>query len=98
LIISRNEENDQGQELQVIAITRSIENPCPHYHIKIHHSHKRDPITGLTAPCVAKCNWVRDVRQDKVIRTLGRMPDDLLEIIVDTFDRIQADPKFTDWA
>jgi mRNA-degrading endonuclease toxin of MazEF toxin-antitoxin module len=97
LSISRDDENDQGLDLLVIAITKSIEDPRPDYHVVVHRSSKRDVVTGLTAPCVAKCNWVRDVKQDKVIRTLGKMPEHLLRIVVEAFDRIQADPEFDDW-
>lgn len=98
LIISKDEENDQGQDLLVIAITKRIEEPCPPHHIIVHRDWKRDPATGLNAPCVAKCNWVREVKQSRVIRSLGHLPIDLLEVIIDTFDRIQADPAFNDWS
>jgi len=97
LIVSSDEDNDQGLDLQVIAITKNIENPCPDYHIVVHGHWKRDPVTGLNAPCVAKCNWVRDVKQDRVIRSLGRMPAEKLKLIVDTFDRIYKDPNFHNW-
>jgi RecB family endonuclease NucS len=81
----------------VIAITRSIEDPKPDHHIVVHRDWKRDPVTGLTAPCVAKCNWVREVNPDRVIRSLGKLPQDVLEVIVETFDRIQADDGFDEW-
>jgi mRNA-degrading endonuclease toxin of MazEF toxin-antitoxin module len=97
VIISGEEENDQGLDLLVVAITKNIEDPRPDHHIVVHRSWKRDPVTGLTAPCVAKCNWAREVEQDKVIRSLGRMPQDLLEAIVEAFDKIQADENFDDW-
>jgi mRNA-degrading endonuclease toxin of MazEF toxin-antitoxin module len=97
LIISSDDDNDEGQELLVIAITKSIEEPRPDHHIIVHRDRKRDPVTGLDAPCVAKCNWVREVKQERVIRTRGRMPGDLLKIIIETYDRIQAAPDFDDW-
>jgi mRNA-degrading endonuclease toxin of MazEF toxin-antitoxin module len=97
LIISKDDENDQGLDLLVIAITRNIEDPSPDFHVVVHRDWKRDRVTGLTAPCVAKCNWVRDVKQDRVIRALGKMPEDLLKVIVETFDRIQADTEFDSW-
>jgi mRNA-degrading endonuclease toxin of MazEF toxin-antitoxin module len=97
LIISNDDQNDQGEDLLVIAITKKIEDPKPDHHVIVHRDRKRDPVTGLTAPCVAMCNWVREVKPDKVIRSLGRMPQDLLEVIVEAFDKIQADPDFDDW-
>jgi mRNA-degrading endonuclease toxin of MazEF toxin-antitoxin module len=97
LIISNDDDNDRGRDLLVIAITRSIEDPKPDYHVIVHQGWKRDPLTGLGAPCVAKCNWVREVKQDRVMRSLGRMPQDRLKVIVETYDKIQADPDFDDW-
>jgi mRNA-degrading endonuclease toxin of MazEF toxin-antitoxin module len=93
LIIS----GDEGRDLLVIAITRSVEDPRPDHHVIVHSDHKRDPVTGLNAPCVAKCNWVREIKQDKVIRSVGTMPIDLLKTIVETFDKIQGDADFEDW-
>jgi mRNA-degrading endonuclease toxin of MazEF toxin-antitoxin module len=97
LIISNDDDNDQVRDLLVIAITKNIGDPRPDYHVIVHRDWKRDPVTGLDAPCVAKCNWIREVKQDKVIRSRGRMPQALLEAIVEAFDRIQADPDFDTW-
>jgi mRNA-degrading endonuclease toxin of MazEF toxin-antitoxin module len=97
LIISGDEDNDEGRDLLMIAITRSIEDPRPDHHVIVHGDNQRDPVTGLNAPCVAKCHWVREIKQEKVIRSLGRMPIDLLKTVVETFDRIQADAGFGDW-
>jgi mRNA-degrading endonuclease toxin of MazEF toxin-antitoxin module len=97
VIISSDGDNDQGQDLLVIAITKRIEDPKPDHHVVVHREWKRDPVMGLTAPCVAKCNWVREVKQDKVLRSLGKMPLDLLKVIVEAFDKIQADSDFDDW-
>ena len=36
LVISRDEENDRGDDLQLIAITTKIENPRPFYHVVVH--------------------------------------------------------------
>jgi mRNA-degrading endonuclease toxin of MazEF toxin-antitoxin module len=62
LIISSDEENDRGDDLQLIAITTKIESPRPFYQVVVHDSFNPDARTGLGAPCVAKCNWVRDVK------------------------------------
>jgi mRNA-degrading endonuclease toxin of MazEF toxin-antitoxin module len=97
LMISSDADNDQGLDLLVLAITKSIDHPCPAYHVLVHRDWTRDPATGLNAPCVVKCNWVRNARQDKVIRSLGYMSDNLLEVIVGEFDKIQADESFTNW-
>jgi mRNA-degrading endonuclease toxin of MazEF toxin-antitoxin module len=98
VIISNDVENDAGEPLLLIAITRNIEDPCPAHHVFVHRGTKRDRRTGLRDPCVAKCNWVRQVPQSRVIRSLGYLPDDVLEAIVAQFDRIQSDENFTDWS
>ena len=78
VIISSDEECSSGTDLLVIAITKGIENPCPTYHFKVHDAFVRDPATGLDFPGVAKCNWVREIKQSRIEKRLGTMPDDLL--------------------
>ena len=97
VVISNDDDNDQGQDLLVIAITRRIED------LETGPSRRRP--SGLETrsgdgphgSLRAKCHWVREVKQDKVIRSLGMMPPDLLKVIVEAFDKIQADPDFDDW-
>jgi mRNA-degrading endonuclease toxin of MazEF toxin-antitoxin module len=97
LIISNDNENDQGEDLLIIAITTQIENPCPPYHVVIAARSMASPGTGLSATCVAKCNWVREVAQTKVIRSLGYLDDDLMTEIVARFDELYRDDKFDGW-
>ncbi len=98
LIISSDLDNDRGEDLQVVAITTKIENPSPPYHIVIASMSKPDPRTGLSRPCVAKCNWLRNVKQNKVIRSRGYVDPDLLDEIVDQLDKLYSDKTFNDWA
>jgi mRNA-degrading endonuclease toxin of MazEF toxin-antitoxin module len=84
LIISSDEANDRGEDLQVIAITTKIEYPCPPYHVII----QPEAANGLGAPSVAKCTWVRDVPQNKVIKSLGYLDEGILKAIVDAFDKL----------
>jgi mRNA-degrading endonuclease toxin of MazEF toxin-antitoxin module len=98
LIISRDEENDRGEDLQVIAITTQIEDPCPPYHVVLVSSPAPSRGTGLSKPCVAKCNWVRDVKQSKVIRSLGFLDLDLLTEIVNQFNKLYYDDTFDGWS
>jgi len=97
IIISPDDECDRGDRLQVVAITKSIETPCPPYHFVLHSSNTRDNRTGLNAPCVAKCNWVREIDQSKVIRVLGFVNDDLSERILDAVIKLYEHDSFTDW-
>lgn len=97
LILSSDGECQWSPSLFVLAITKGIQDPCPHFHIPVHDSYATDSVTGLSFPCVAKCNWVREVEFRRVIRGLGCMPDALLMTIIAKFDEIQADPDFDDW-
>ncbi len=97
LIISSDEECNSGSDLLVLAITKRMEEPCPPYHFKVHDRHVRDPLTGLDFPCVVKCNWVREIKPRRIERRVGNMPDELLQRIVEAFDRLQADADFDDW-
>ena len=97
IIISSDDDNDAGEDLLVVAISSRIEDPCPPYHIKVHDSKTRDPQTGLWYPCVAKCNWIREIDPKRVEKRIGNIPDTLLRVIVETYDRLQADQSFTDW-
>jgi mRNA-degrading endonuclease toxin of MazEF toxin-antitoxin module len=70
LIISQDEDNDRGDPLQVVAISTRIEDPCPEYHIPSPWDARGHQVTGLNRPAVAKCNWVREIDQARVIRPL----------------------------
>jgi mRNA-degrading endonuclease toxin of MazEF toxin-antitoxin module len=97
VIIERDENCQAGGPYLAIAITKSIEDPMPDYHFVVHDGHYKHPITGLIYPCVAKCNWAREIEERRVISSLGTMPDDLLEKICQAYDRLCDDDEFDDW-
>ena len=97
VIIERDESCDRGGPFLAVAITKSFDLPLPYYHIKVHDSNNRHPVTGLRFPCVAKCNWPRYLEERRIIRKLGDMPAAILFAICEAFDRIQDDPSFDDW-
>ena len=96
MILSRDSDIKAGEPLQVVAISTRDENPLP-YWVPVPHSWPAHPETGLHEPCVAKCNWIRDVAQSRVIKSLGDMPDDEFERILDWFDYLEQLPDFDDW-
>lgn len=97
VIIERNANCNGGGPVLAVATTKSSNLPMPYYHIMVHNSNFHHRVTGLRYPCVAKCNWTRELDQRRIMRKLGDMPDDLLGAISDAFDRIQADPNFDAW-
>jgi mRNA-degrading endonuclease toxin of MazEF toxin-antitoxin module len=97
LIISRTDECEQGLPLQVVAITKNIATINPKYHFMVQSSRRVDAKVGLNEPCAVQCNWVREIEQHRVIRTLGYLDDDMLELIIDTVNNLLDDPDFDDW-
>lgn len=97
VIIDNVRDPDDNDEILVVFISTSEQKPCPFYHVKVHESTKRDPITGLSAPSWAKCNLPRYVRAARIKHTIGIMPDAILKKIVETFDKLMDDDAFDDW-
>jgi mRNA-degrading endonuclease toxin of MazEF toxin-antitoxin module len=93
VIISRDESIETGDDLLVVAITTSIDDPSPSYHVPLPWDPKGHAPTGLDKPNVAKVNWIREVPQSKVIRSLGYVPDDELEEIIRQFEFLESHPE-----
>ncbi len=96
VIVDNDERLQQDSEFQVVIISTTPSKPIPYYHLKVDNTKTKDAQTGLTTPCWAKCNIVRTVRVSGIGRTIGYMPDDLLQEILDVYDRIYDDPNFDD--
>jgi mRNA-degrading endonuclease toxin of MazEF toxin-antitoxin module len=97
VVISPNRANDAGEPLQVVAITGIFNDPPPSHHVPLPWTPDGSGRTGLNKPCVAKCNWLREVNQDRVIKSVGYLPVEHVEWIVTEFDRLYEDESFTDW-
>ena len=80
-------------DLFALVITGSIENPCPSYHIVV----GPDDVRGLTKLSVIKCNWTRTISPHRVIRSLGTVPDDLLDSVLDEYEKLLDDFEFQGW-
>ncbi len=97
VILSSDEQCDAGDSLLFLMISKSPTEPCPFYHIKVHNSTSRNPVTGLYYPCWAKCNIVREMEQRRIIKPWGHMPDELFDSILEIYDRLFSDDNFRDW-
>ena len=95
VIISSDDDLDAGADLEVIAITKGIESPCPPYHVVVQDSDTPDPETGLWYPCVAKCNWYRVIERRRVRARIGHMPDELLDEDLSDFQRSLRRRRFS---
>lgn len=96
VVIDFDSDDVLNPQILVVPITKSSDQPCPHYHIQVHYFHDKDPTTGLYYPCWAKCNWPRWINETQVRDRCGDIPDDLFSLIADAFDRINND-EFDDW-
>ncbi len=93
MILTRNSDLRPGDPIQVVAITTDIgEVPRP-YWVSVPNNSK----TGLSERCVAKCNWIREIPERRIIRSSGDMPDDEFEQILECFDRLESSLDFDDW-
>lgn len=97
IVIDTDEACASGDPIQVVVISTRIEEPSPHYHIRVHDSYKLDGGTGLYEPCVAKCNWCQEIEPRRIIHSMGSMPDALLDPIIDKINELLDDGSFVDW-
>jgi hypothetical protein len=97
LILSSDDECGAGDDLLVLCISSSLQDPQPWYHVTVHDSHERHPVSGLDRPCVAKCNIPDEIAPSSVRRHVGVLPREVMDLIVETYDKIQADENFDDW-
>lgn len=97
VVISSNGSNDAGEPLQVVAITGVFDEPPPSHHVPMPWTPDGSGPSGLNRPCVAKCNWLREVDQGKVIGGVGYLSPELIGRIVTEFDRLYEDKAFVGW-
>jgi len=62
----------------VVGITGSFSEPIDPLWWKMPWDPNRHPATGLTKPCVAKCNWHPHIPQTAVRNVIGKTPNDVM--------------------
>ena len=97
VILSDDQDCNEGGSILVVMISKSPTKPCPHYHIQVHDGYTKDTASGLYYPCWAKCNIAREMESRRIEGSWGNMPDPLLEQIVIAFDKLFDDSDFKDW-
>ncbi len=97
LIISNDRECARGESLLVLGISSKLKSKRPYYHVLVHDSDVLDPRTGLDRPSWVLCNFCDEIEQDMIRRPVGTLPDELLQDVLDIFDRIWEDENFPDW-
>ena len=97
IIIDSDEGCASGAPIQVVVISTKVKDPCPHFHLRVHDTSEFDPRTGLYEPCVVKCNWCQEVEHRRIIKPMGSIPDDMLDLIINKINELLDDDNFTDW-
>lgn len=75
-------------EIYVVPISTKFREPLPHHHVLVYDRHVYDPRTGLSKPCVAKCEHVMSMPTRKIVRRFGYLSDELLERIEAAIDML----------
>lgn len=88
IIIFAGDPRIPDDDLRVVAVTSSVENPCPPYHIVV-------PMMSVAS--VVKCNWIRDVHPQRVVRRVGTVGNTFLVLVLDTVEQLIDDVNFDDW-
>ncbi len=97
MILTRDADLLPGEPIQVVAITKDIgESPQP-YWVHVPHAWPTHLQTGLYKPSVAKCNWIREIEENRIIKVLGNMTDPQFELILDCIDVLLDTADFDDW-
>jgi mRNA-degrading endonuclease toxin of MazEF toxin-antitoxin module len=97
VVIIDNDVDAATTEILVICISTTMDRKAPYYHVQVHNSNRRDPVTGLSRRCWAKCNFAKEIPISRIKSSRGDMRDDLMEEIVKAFDQLMNDTKFADW-
>lgn len=87
IVVSEQEEIDDGGSVMVIAITTTFDTPLSENQVRIPSHPNRNPITGLSKPCVAVCTWARMVEQGDITRRQGRVTPRALARIVEFINK-----------
>ncbi len=63
--------------------------PLPHQ-VELPSRPGRHPVTGLTKPCVVKCDWIIELSNSDVVKVTGETPPDQLKLILEQIRKLQA--------
>ena len=90
VIVTKTESIDSRDFVHVVGITGSFDEPLPAHWIKLPYSNGGHVKTGLSKPCVAKCNWVVPVQKIEIIRHVGALHAIRLNQIIEAIRRLRS--------
>lgn len=84
--------DDGDDDVFCVAVTTAVPKPLPADCVNLPwHRDRRQSKTGLTAACVAVCNWVVSLDETRIEQTIGRVPDSRLAEIVERVQSLLSD-------
>jgi mRNA-degrading endonuclease toxin of MazEF toxin-antitoxin module len=89
MVVTPEEAIEQGQPIEVVAITTLIPDPLPDDHVLLPWQLPRHPRTGLNKRCAAVGSWLASIPQDRVIRIVGFAPARRLVELAVILDRLK---------
>jgi hypothetical protein len=82
VIVTANSEIRQSSQIVAVAITGDFDDPLTPDEIALPWHPQGTSRTRLTKPCVAKCNWLCEVKTEDVIEVRGHVPAAQLQAIL----------------
>ena len=90
IIWTATEKIPTAAKIHVVVVSSQITTPHPRGHIPMPWRVGGHPITGLSKPCVAKCNWTPALTAADLHRHIGVTPTAIMEqIYVELIARLQ---------
>lgn len=74
VILTATDEIAAAEEFVIAAISTKFSEPLPPDYVEVPWSGDGRAKTGLKEPSVVKCRWLKKVRRQEVMHTLGYVP------------------------
>jgi mRNA-degrading endonuclease toxin of MazEF toxin-antitoxin module len=87
VIVSRTDEIQAGGGIVCVAISSSIPNKLPDDWILLPFHPAGKTRTGLKRRCAAKCNWLFEINEDRIVKYIGVVPPLELDKILACLDK-----------
>src|SRR5688572_2032922 len=82
VVVSPKNAIDAGEPIVAVAISTQISEPLSPTEVKLPYHPRGTARTGLTRPCVAKCNWLCTLQQSELRATKGYVSGNVLNRIL----------------
>jgi mRNA-degrading endonuclease toxin of MazEF toxin-antitoxin module len=89
VIVSDPKDINPGGSFLAVAITGTFPKPLTGEYVELPwHRDKKVSKTGLTKPCVAKCDWVEAITEADIAEYRGRVPSTTMQLILEKVEAL----------